>query len=196
MKLEDIVGDVRHLMALAGRSCTDAEIIVALQEFIEVPDVRQTTDYSCGAASLVAVCRHFSVEPDTESEAIQDLGTSPSDGTSAEALTAVAQANGLECQAVEGMTLTDLAEATAAGRLVLCCIQAWDDEEDLTDNDSGHWVVVFACDDGRVQYHDPVAGPSELPQAKWLERWHDKDVDGKELNRFGIVMWKGEASAA
>lgn len=108
---------------------------------LEIPDERQDTDYSCGAAAFVSICRYFGVEPDTEDEAVQALGTSPADGTSAAALVAVAEAHDLTATAREGMTLEDLQAATQAGHPVLVPIQAYGDPANYDALEDGHWCV-------------------------------------------------------
>lgn len=40
---------------------------------VDVPHVVQREDHTCGAAALLAVCRHFGVGPDDEPAIVRDM---------------------------------------------------------------------------------------------------------------------------
>ena len=62
-----------------------------------VPDVRQSTSYSCGAASLQAVFNYWGIDA-REGTLMQELNTSYETGTLPESIVRVAQAHGLQAE--------------------------------------------------------------------------------------------------
>lgn len=206
MILTDLIPDVESLLAsVAGeparRAFPRAAIVRALveagagkllhvgrslTECLDLPDVRQDTGWSCGAAALQTVAQYFGVGPDDEAKWRELLGTDPQAGTRPDELERGAAACGLHTQADDGMSIDDLRKLAGAGRPVLCPMQA----DDPAGESSGHWVVVRGVTDaGDVRLHDPVSGPTEMAGDEFLDRWHDTDADGTEYVRYGLAVW-------
>lgn len=157
---------------------------------LDLPNVRQETDYSCGAAAVASVCHFFGVGPATEAEYIEALGTSPEDGTNPVQVTSFLSSLGLAVDAKEELTLADLQRFTAEGKPVLVCLQDYGtDPEEEARLLSGHWVVVagVADDLGAVQLQDPSAGPVEMDGRDFLARWQDQDGELR-FTHFGIAV--------
>lgn len=125
-------------------------------EILDVPDVRQTTSSSCGAAAFASVAQYFSIEPDTESEAMQALATSEETGTDPERIITVATEHGLESAAVSGLDIDDLEGFVEMGRPVIVCIHDYGTPEEYDANESGHWVVICGTDNDFVYVMDPA----------------------------------------
>jgi predicted double-glycine peptidase len=185
----------RRFALLRGRIMTLVErgdsfgvrVVGNAATLLPVPVEMQDFNYDCGAACVVAVCRYFGVEPDTESEAIPALGTSPRDGTAPEAIVSVLQAHGLDAVAHAQLTLDGLAELVRSGLPVICAIQAYGTPAEYARNESGHYVVVTGVDD-RVHYMDPSAGNRSQARADFLTVWHDIEADGSPSIRLGIAV--------
>jgi predicted double-glycine peptidase len=146
---------------------------------LRLPDVRQATPYTCGAAALLSVLAYFGQEAreDTLAEA---LGTTPEDGAPPDAIVRVATAHGLAVRAKEGWSLAELADAMRRGRPVLVALQAWPDRGRASfadDWDDGHYVVVVAVERRVVVFEDPsiLGGRGVLTHAAFLDRRHDRD---------------------
>jgi predicted double-glycine peptidase len=146
---------------------------------LRVPDVRQSTPYTCSAAALQAVLAYYGIEAreDTLSRA---LGATPEDGAPPDAIVRVARAHGLEAALHEGMSLSELSRAVRSGQPVVVALQAWPDQPRARfadDWDDGHYVVVIAIERDRVIVEDPslLGSRGVLGREAFLDRWHDQD---------------------
>lgn len=163
----------------------------SMRKSIALPDERQDENWSCGAAAVVSVCRYFSIEPDTESEAIRELGSSPSDGTPPQAIVEVLESHGLATDARDWFDLDALNEKhLKKGHPVLCPIQMYGNPAEYEQAEGGHWVVLTGIWDGKVCLQDPVAGKVEMDVEEFKSRWHDKGADGNPYEQYGIACWK------
>src|SRR5690349_108964 len=75
---------------------------------IPLPTVRQPDDYSCGAAALMSVCRHYGVGPYELADFVDALGTNRVSGTYFKNIVAYARQLGLKAEWRDGMTVEDL----------------------------------------------------------------------------------------
>jgi len=161
---------------------------------LPVPDVRQATDYTCGAASLQAILAYYGVRDDSESVLAQELHTDPQFGTDTSDIVRVARASGLAAEQREGMTLHDLEELVLRRVPVMVAYQAWRDEDATgpwaNEWERGHYSVVIGLDAENVYLEDPVliGEVGFIPRAEFLERWHDVDRNDRRLNQIGIVI--------
>lgn len=158
---------------------------------IDLPIIKQSEDWSCGAALVASVCRHFKIEPNTEAEAIRALGSSPTDGTGPDSISDVLIAHGLKVVSKDWMTLREIDKATRSGSPVLTPIQMYGFPKEYEDAESGHWVAVVGIQGDTVKIHDPVSGNIEMDQCEFLERWYDKDAEGVPYERFGMIVSRG-----
>lgn len=144
---------------------------------LDVPEVLQSTDYSCGAACLRAVLDYHGVEAG-EGELAELLGTSPAAGTSPEAIQRLSRRLGLETEARTGASLDDLAAALARNAPCICAVQR---------NTTGHWVVVIGIDAGQVHLMDPLDGLCSQSAELFTLNWWDES-GGKRYDRFALAV--------
>lgn len=160
---------------------------------LEIAPVEQETDFSCGAAALLAVLWFFGVGEDLEEDDLYaQLGTTPEDGTNAENIARVAQDYGLRANWRTGVSIDDLRRAVAEGVPVILDLQALEEEPDEPSEHyaDGHFVVVVAVDGDAVEYMDPAIGDyASLSIADLEERWHD--VEGER----GAIFVDGRGDA-
>lgn len=140
-----------------------------------VPVQRQDDDYQCGSACFAAVCRHFGIHAFSPDMARQ-LGTTPADGTAAEAMMAMAKRLGMNAVGQTGMTLDSLDAALDGGSPIIVSLDRWG---------GSHWAVVVDCDDETVSLMDPASGYDALPIDDFLKRWE------LDAGRYGIVVSGG-----
>jgi predicted double-glycine peptidase len=152
---------------------------------LDLPDVRQQKDWSCGAACLRACALYFGVGPKSEAEFRALLGTD-SDGTQPEDLERAAVGLGLEVAAGE-MSLDDLRRYTDQGWPVICPVQQ---KGHGAGDSQGHYVCVVGVSDFSVFVQDPVDGRKRVGNALWARRWHDRAADGVEYRNWGIALGK------
>ena len=166
---------------------------VGAQTLLPVPDTRQSTNYSCGAAALQAVLSYYGVDT-REDRLMVELGSDPENGTSPQAMVRIARHHGLEAELRESMTIDDLAELVAQGTPTIVCCQAWREESQkkpwADDWEDGHYMVVIGVDDQRVYFEDPslLGSRGQISRASFEERWHDVEGSGRRYVRAGLVI--------
>jgi predicted double-glycine peptidase len=157
-------------------------------ESLDLPDVRQSHNYDCGAAVAMAVGRYFGVGPANEEAWIGLVGAIPEAGTPAAGIVQAMRDLGLSTIAASDMNVEDLADFVNAGHPVICSGQYLQESQDET---IGHFVVVVGVAADEVFLQDPLAGRVSLPADKFVALWHDWDPDGTALIRFGIAVGNG-----
>jgi uncharacterized protein len=144
-----------------------------------MPDTRQSTEYSCGAASLQAVLGYWG--RDIGEEDIREmLNTNEESGTYPDDIIRVAQALGLEADYKENMTLADLEGYVAQGIPVIVDCQAWRSVSQYNESwadtwHNGHWVVVIGIDENNVTLEDPyiLGDRGIMSREEFYARWHN-----------------------
>ena len=165
-----------------------------------VPDVRQSTNYSCGAAALQAVLGYYGIDK-RERDLMDMLKTSPDAGTSPDNIVRVANELGLRAEVRENLEYGDLEKAYRSGTPVICAIQAWTDAPAGTrswtsDWEDGHYVIVIGADSEFVYVEDPslLGTRGIIPKPEFLDRWHDYtgeapfDPGDRAYVRMGIFI--------
>jgi HK97 family phage portal protein len=181
-----------YLRLKGGKRAGDWIIKSASPIRIQLPDLRQDTDYSCGASAMMAVCEYFGVGPESEDAYREALGTNPAEGTSVPRIVAFATAQGLAVEAHEGMTLADLERHVDQGRPVIVLLQAWGDTGDsYADDTNGHYVIVIGYDNQYIYVEDPSLKGSRgrLTRNDFERRWHDED-SRKRYVHWGMACWR------
>jgi predicted double-glycine peptidase len=124
---------------------------------IPVPIVTQTTDFSCGAAVLLAVLGYWlgaDAVPRDEKALWGLLGTNPTQGTNPDAIAGVASALGLSAEVREGLRAKDLAKIVESGATAILAVSA----EAGNNPYEGHWVVLVQAGDDGAMVMDPLSG--------------------------------------
>ena len=165
---------------------------------MDVPLVRQSTNYSCGPAALLAVLSYYGFENHLETELMQMAGTTVKDGTDIDKLTEVANRIGLKASWRSELTLADLRTSLAKKNPVIVALQAWPDKPSTVpfseQFDDGHYVVVIGLDAENnaenIFFEDPayLGGRGHIPLPEFIERWHDLVGDKIKLQHAGIFF--------
>jgi predicted double-glycine peptidase len=149
----------------------------------DVPDVRQSTDYSCGISAMEAVLRYYRVPVD-EAALLREAKVDPEVGASLAKLAEIARKRGYVAEIRANLTLEQVEEEVARGRPAIVLNQSWRADPDLAWADcwdDGHYLVVIGADDDAVYVEDPsIEGArGRIRRAEFVERWHcwtDDDV--------------------
>lgn len=154
---------------------------------------RQTFDFDCGAKALQLVMEYYGVEM-REDELIKELKTSK-DGTSYINMITVAEKNGFEVFASNGVSLKQLKHFIDQGYPVIINVQAWADKymtlEDWKSSfDYGHYAVVIGYEDNIIIFEDPSSiHRTWMLEEEFLARWHDIDLNTHErVDHFAMVL--------
>ena len=168
---------------------------------VEVPEVIQREDHTCGAAAMLAIARLHGVAPRDERAVVRDMrfglaGSDPVD------LRRAAARYGLAVSEVRGMSHAELRGWLDQRCAVILMLQAWGDAPRGDHRhawDAGHWVVAIGHDRRGVYFMDP-----SLPGARGVlsdralaARWHD--VEGRarrHVERYGLVIHGGRTRRA
>ncbi len=158
-----------------------------------VPDVRQSTPYSCGAASLQAVLSYWGKDL-REDELLTMLNTTGERGTSPYTIVNVSRSLGFSAELRTDVTLLDLESAVHAGIPVIVGIQAWRDNTSppfwLDDWGDGHYLVVIGMDEKNVYLEDPamLGTRGVISRDEFLMRWHD--FAGRDIRDPGAITYR------
>jgi predicted double-glycine peptidase len=154
-----------------------------MASLLAVPDVFQSTSYSCGAAAVQSVLAYWGKEFH-EKDLWQALGTSEQLGTAPDSMLRVLRDYGLKAQMHEGTSIQEIREALGRKVPVILDIQAWPDSprpNESWDDDweDGHYVVAIGIDDANLYVEDPslLACRGYIPLKELGSRWHDYEGD-------------------
>lgn len=158
---------------------------------LDVPNVRQTTTYTCGASSAVAVLRALGM-PANERAMAKEMGSNNVVGTFATNIVKAMKARGLSADAKEHLSFDDLKRALDKGAMVIVAYQAWREDTDVEWKkrwDDGHYSVVTGLDAENIYLMDPSQDDrGVIPRREFLDRWHDIDGHDTKVIKFGIVI--------
>ncbi|MGE0549063.1 MAG: C39 family peptidase [Kofleriaceae bacterium] len=161
---------------------------------VDLPSVSQCTDYTCGPAALLAVCRYYGVGPATERE-IEHAMQMSSRGSDPAHLIAALDRFGLQHRERQPMTDDELRASLDAGRPVIVMLQAWAEPRPVSYRDhwiDGHWVVAIGYTADGIVFEDPLLDGERgfLGYDELDERWHDLEgAHDREVVRYGLVVW-------
>jgi predicted double-glycine peptidase len=159
---------------------------------LAVPDVRQSTDYTCGPSALQAVLGYWGIEA-REDELAKACLTTAENGTNRHSLIRVAQAYGLRALPKAPMSTPMLKGYLRQGYPVILAIQAWSGvsgKDYSREWDDGHYVVAIGYDQERLYVEDPsiLGGRGWMTFRELDRRWHDCDAGPEDkYSRLGIV---------
>lgn len=160
---------------------------------IDLPDVTQQKEFSCGAACLRSICQYFKVGEDAEKDYIKSLKATSKDGTSPEEIVKCSKDWGLLVKSQENMSIEKLIDYVEKKVPVICAIQAWGKPKYYERKESGHYVIAIGFDDKNIYFMDPyIQERGALEKGKFMERWEDTGKDGKVYKQLGIAIWKRE----
>ena len=93
---------------------TARSIATAGQSLLSVPDVYQSTQYSCGASALQAVLAYWGIEVH-EDTLLNSLGTTGKNGTSPENILRIARSYGLQAEIRENLSIANVISVLGKG---------------------------------------------------------------------------------
>jgi uncharacterized protein len=158
---------------------------------LPIPSVRQTTEYSCGAAAMASVFAYYGKEW-SEHDLMVKLETSPRWGTHLPQMQAFAQGQGIRAEIRKHLSIADLRQWVEKKQAVIVAIQAW--AEGVVDYASswewGHYVVVVGVSDDKIYFMDPasLSGKGYLSLREFESRWHDVTGKERDLIQAGLFF--------
>jgi predicted double-glycine peptidase len=160
---------------------------------IPIPDAPQETDYTCGAAALLAICQYYGVGHGDEYIIAKEMAIDPRVGANPDQVIKAARKYGLKHDACQPMLFAELRRRIDRRRPTMCTLQAYGNRVNY-ENDwkDGHWVVAIGYDDRGVYFEDPSQTTPRgfLTYPELQARWHDTGRRGKRLHSYGVSLWK------
>lgn len=168
----------------AVRKIKDADV------FLEIPLIRQSTDYSCGAASFLSILGYYGYDP--HEKQIMKIMNTTLGGTDPQNFEKAATKFGLKTKIKDNMTFDEIRDNIKNKKPVVIAIQAWGNKKDYSKEwDEGHYVVVIGYDKKGFYLMDPSQmGYSYISERDLQNRWHDtmKKSDKSFIN-LGIIIY-------
>jgi uncharacterized protein len=164
---------------------------------LNVPDVRQPTNSSCGPTALQAVLAYYGNDKPVDD--LINMTNSTENGTSPDNIAQTARNFGFSADIKENMSVQDLQQNINQGTPTIIVCQAWKDGNTsgnwTGDQDDGHYMVVIGIDNQNVYFEDPAILGSRgyIPIQEFLDRWHDTYINPKTgnnstVNHLGIMI--------
>jgi len=170
---------------------------------LPAPDIVQPNQFSCGASQAMTAGKLFGVGPDKISEWEKALGTNVQKSTNPKAIIAYLQSLGLKVEAKSGMSIQDLRDARKRGCYTICPVQDYGSRREkgadfayghylgvLTVTGQGEVICQDSSEDNITRGQGSIQEPGRIAIAPetWMANWHDKDAEGNEYIRFGIMV--------
>jgi len=152
-------------------------------KILNLPDVRQSTGYTCGVSSLQSILMYWGKE--YREDMLSQMASSHSEyGTPPENIVSVAKNLGLQAEIKQECTISEIEKWIEAGIPVIVDIQAWKDKDNtLCWKDcweDGHYVVAIGYDEKNIYFEDAsiLGAIGYIPKEEFLDRWHDYEGKG------------------
>lgn len=157
---------------------------------VNLPSVKQTKNYSCGAGALRSIAKHYGIEM-SEKDFMKLLKTSYEEGTDPTNLKKTANILSLNVKEHHNMSINLLKKYLNEGKPIICAIQAYGKPKDYKEDKNGHYVIAIGYDKSYIYFEDPVlkGKRGHLKNDEFLKRWHDYD-EGRKFKCYGLVVWK------
>lgn len=166
---------------------------------LNLPDVRQSTPYTCGVSALQAVLFYYGIQY-REGTLAEYAGTTAEEGTPPDGIEkAVNKVNGenntkLTAEVKQNASISDIEKLIDAETPVIVDLQAWKDADNKAawKNDwiDGHYVVAIGYDSQNLYFEDPslMGSVGSIPQSEFLDRWHDYKGTGAYDPKTSITV--------
>lgn len=170
---------------------------------IDIPNVSQQENWSCGAAALLSILLYYGKCPLNEKLVTDQLGIDKS-GTDPFQIENVLDKYKLRYKEYRGMTIEQLIYHINRREPVLIMLQAWGNIEKYRKCKKGckdgHWLIAIGYDSENIYFEDPALTISRgyIPINELDNRWHDYEYlnenDAKRKSKvnsdhYGLVVY-------
>jgi len=157
--------------------------IINKNNFLKIPNVRQSNDYSCGVACLMSILAYYDKFDGNENDLGKKLKTTYEEGTEPDNIVKVAKEYGLKSYIKEHCTIDDLKKFVENKIPVIISYQAWTNRKRNINwqkiESDGHYSVLIGIDDDKVYFSDPslLNKIGFLSIKELMDRWHDEGYE-------------------
>jgi len=163
---------------------------------IDLNNMRQSFDFDCGVKALQTVFAFYGDDIQA-GKLMQELKTSPEDGTQVRRIIKTAKAHGYKVKASKDLSYKQLRKLVSDGYPAIVLVQAWAErvmtpEDWAADWDDSHYAIVIGLDDDKIVFEDPASIRRVwLPKKEFLIRWHGKDfATNEKFKNLAIILHK------
>lgn len=181
---------------------------------LNLPDVRQSTTYTCGVSSLQAILFYYGLQY-REGTLAEYAGSNANDGTPPDGFKkAVDQVNkenktNLTVAVKQDAEISDIEKSIHNEIPVIVNLQAWKDADNTAawkdDKIDGHYVVAVGYDNDNLYFEDPslMASIGSIQKSEFSDRWHDYGTKAEngvqtqvKVNHLIIIVQGGTPTIA
>lgn len=162
---------------------------------VDLRNVQQNDNFSCGPGSAMAVFAWCGVGPETLNEYRAALKTTSADGTNHLEIIRYALELGLDATVKSGITREQLKRYLDEGTPVIISFQAYATDarvyDDSAINGNGHYAVAVGYDSEDFFYFmDPsIAGRHGFLSWEDLnKRWHETEAGAEFSHQMGMII--------
>lgn len=170
---------------------------------INIPNVSQQYEWSCGAAALMSILLYYDKGPLNEKSVTDQLGMDKS-GTDPFQIKKVLDKYNLRYKEYRGMSIEQLIYHIKRREPVLIMLQAWGNRNTYSKCKrgcvDGHWLIAIGYDKDNIYFEDPALTISRgyIPISELDKRWHDyeylNEQDAKmkkkvNSDHYGLVVY-------
>jgi hypothetical protein len=167
------------------------ESVSGHNDLIDIPNVRQYNDFTCGSACLLAILAYYGKYDGREDDLASELRTNPINGTNADDIVKIARKFGLNAERRENADLKIIESSLRRKTPIIVNFQAWSDSgsDYRHSNEDGHYAIVTGMDDENLYFRDPSMNGKigRLSKADFMQRWHDEDAQS-DVERMCILF--------
>jgi len=153
---------------------------------IDFPEVRQTTDYSCGASALQAILYYYGLSY-REDQLIEILRSNHNAGTPPSNIVTYCRKLGFIVIEKQHMTIDDIRYYLKQKIPILVAYQVSGASNTCQ---NGHYSVIIGLQGDKLIFDDPaIIGKGFIRIADFFRRWYDCDIYGQQYVRYGIMIY-------
>jgi len=159
-------------------------------KLLELPGLRQTFNFDCGAIALESVLVYYGIEV-REDILMKSVGTTKK-GTPIPGILKTAKKYGLKSVS-RSMDILEIKKYLDKKIPIILLLQAWTNKNRVdwkNDWADGHYAVAIGYDKNKIYFDDPSSFKlAYLTYKELVERWHDVDIKGKKYFNHGIALY-------
>lgn len=161
---------------------------------INLPNIRQPNEWSCGVAALQIVLAHYGLDIN-ESDLEEMANVSSETGTEMEDIVRVAKEQGLKAKMMK-MSIAKLKKYISKNIPVILLLQAYSESErpyaksnNVKDSEEGHYVVANGFGEDFIVFQDPaMIGRTYLKDDELDIRWRGLGSHNNVLDHYAIAI--------
>ena len=164
-----------------------------LFEIVNIPEVRQSTNYTCGPSVMLSILGSYDIE--SREDKLSILMNTNKNGTEFSGFIKVAEKYNIKYK-YDSFTIEDIKSFIDNEYPCIVALQAWssNNNTDYTKSfEHGHYVIPISYDENKIYFEDPsVIGLTYLTFEEFKNRWHSlgEDQKTKKYNEAIIFIKK------